>query len=119
MAGSTRSGSYGSSCALTIRVDADDLALAGVDLARDPVGRPLDLGLLEALLDRGDGAAELGHLGHQLPACASMSSVIDSIAYEPASGSTVAVRSVSQASTCCVRSASVAAFWLGSAIASS
>ena len=52
-------------------------------------------------------------------ACASMSSVIDSIAYEPASGSTVAVRSVSKASTCWVRSASVAAFCDGSAIASS
>ena len=50
---------------------------------------------------------------------ASMSSVIDSMTYEPASGSTVLVRSVSYASTCWVRSASVAAFSVGSAMASS
>ena len=50
---------------------------------------------------------------------ASISSVIDSIAYEPANGSTVAVRSVSLAMTCWVRMASLAALVLGSASASS
>ena len=48
-----------------------------------------------------------------------MSSVIASTTYDPANGSTVAVTSVSYASTCWVRSASRAAFSVGSAIASS
>jgi hypothetical protein len=52
-------------------------------------------------------------------AAASMSSVIDSMAYDPANGSAVAVRSLSCAITCWVRSASLAALLLGSAIASS
>ena len=39
--------------------------------------------------------------------------------FVPANGSTVAVRSVSFASTCCVRNASVAAFRVGKAMASS
>ena len=52
-------------------------------------------------------------------AAASISSVIDSTAYEPANGSTVAVRSVSAAMTCWVRSASRADFSVGRAIASS
>ena len=38
-------------------VDAHDRAVAPVDLELDAIGRPLDLRLLEALLDRGDGAA--------------------------------------------------------------
>ncbi len=52
-------------------------------------------------------------------AAASTSSVSDSTTYEPANGSTVAVTSVSYASTCWVRSASRAALAVGSAIASS
>jgi hypothetical protein len=55
----------------------------------------------------------------RLSAAASMSSVIDSIAYEPANGSAVAVRSLSLAMTCWVRTASRAALVLGSASASS
>lgn len=39
-------------------VDAHNLALARVHLARDPIGGPLDLSLLEALLDRCDCSAE-------------------------------------------------------------
>ena len=52
-------------------------------------------------------------------AAASTSAVIASTTYDPANGSTVAVRSVSYASTCWVRSASRAAFSVGSAMASS
>ena len=78
------------------RVHADHHALAGVDLPRDLVGRALDLGLLEALLDRRDRAAQLARSAPSARAAwLLMSAVIDSIAYEPASGSTVAVRSVS------------------------
>src|ERR1700757_2851985 len=47
-----------------IGIDANDLALAGVDLPRDLVGRPLDLSLLEPLLDGRDCTPELGHLVH-------------------------------------------------------
>ncbi len=49
----------------------------------------------------------------------STSSVMASTTYDPANGSTVAVTSVSYASTCWVRSASVAALTVGSAMASS
>ena len=48
------------------RVDADNLALPGVDLARYPVGRAFDLCFLEALLDRGHRAAEFGDPVQQL-----------------------------------------------------
>ena len=48
-----------------------------------------------------------------------MSSVSDSTAYEPASGSAYCVTPVSYASTCCVRSAIFADSSVGSASASS
>src|SRR5712691_8044354 len=47
-------------------VDADDHARPRVDLARDVIGRPLDLCLLEAALDRGDRAAQFFDSGQQL-----------------------------------------------------
>src|SRR6266496_5521534 len=47
--------------AVTEPVHADDHAVPRVDLARDVIGRSLDLGLLEAPLDRGDRAAEILH----------------------------------------------------------
>ena len=47
-------------------VDADDRALARLDLARPGVGRSLDLGLDEAGLDRRDRAAELVDPADQL-----------------------------------------------------
>src|SRR5262249_60050456 len=46
-------------------VHPDHYALAVVDLARDPVGRTLDLLLLEAALDRGDRPAEAVDAGDQ------------------------------------------------------
>ena len=71
-------------------VDTHDHALAGVDLVGDPVGRALDLGLLEPVLDRGDGTAELGHLVHQLAArLPRRRRSATRSAYEPANGSTV------------------------------
>ena len=39
-------------------VDADDDLVAGLDRPLDPVGRLLDLALLEAALDRGERAAQ-------------------------------------------------------------
>ena len=101
-------------------VDADHDPRARVDLLGDPVRRRLDLPLLEAGLDRVDRRAVPGDLRPiRANVAASISSVIASTTYEPANGSTVAVRSVSYASTCWVRSASRAAFSVGSAIASS
>ena len=79
-----------------VLVDPDDGAVAVVDLLGDPVGGGLDLVLLEALLDRGDRAAPVldrldQRAGPRLP----RSSVIDSMAYDPANGSTILVTSVS------------------------
>ena len=47
------------------RVHAHHRALARVHLAGDLIGRPLDLSLLETLLDRRHCPAERVHLGHQ------------------------------------------------------
>ena len=120
IAGSTRSGSYALLGLQREPVEPDDDPLAGVDLLRGRVRRALDLLLLEAGLDR---RAPRRRGPRPSPsarrASASTSSVIASTAYDPANGSTVAVTSVSYARTCWVRSASRAAFSLGSAIASS
>ena len=76
--------------------------------------------LLEALFDRRSPPRPAPRPWPSAPRrAASTSSVIDSTTYDPANGSTVAVTSVSYASTCWVRSASRAAFSVGSAIASS
>ena len=58
-AGSRRCSSIVLALRLLEAVDADDHALAGLDLRRVAVGRVLDLALDEALLDRRDRAAEL------------------------------------------------------------
>ena len=110
MPASTRSGSYGSSSVDDELVHADHDPLARHRPAWPPLGGALDLRLLETPLDCRERAARLAILAMSSVAAASISSVIASIAYEPANGSTVLVRSVSASSTCWVRSASRAAF---------
>src|SRR3954452_9899192 len=52
-----------------VAVDPDDETRARLDLLRGLVRRLLDLALLEAALDRGDGAAHLLDRGHQCSRC--------------------------------------------------
>ena len=65
--GSIRCSSIGSSSASRVHVDADDRALARLDLLLPPERRVLDLALHEALLDRRDRSADLVDPLDQLP----------------------------------------------------
>ena len=92
---------------LAERVDADDEPPALLDLALRGVGRVLDLPLKEALLDRGDRAAELVDLADERARAARGSRAVQaSTRCEPPSGSTTSATPVSWAMTCCVRRAS-------------
>ena len=100
-------------------VDADDHALAGLDLLLPAERRLLDLRLHEALLDRGDGAAELVDLQDQLPGLRLelVREGFDEV--RAAERVAVSVPPASCASNCCVRNVIRAARSDGKASASS
>ena len=66
ISGSSRWSSTTSGSSVVVPVDADDDALAALDVALPGEGRLLDLLLHPALLDRGDGAPELVDPGDQI-----------------------------------------------------
>ena len=104
----------------TIGVDADDPALALVDLALEAVGRLGDLALRVALDDRGDHAAPPVDLVDVRPDLAL--DLVGERLDEPRArraGRPSRSRPVSSAMTCCWRSASSAASAVGTASASS
>ena len=119
MAGSTRSGSYGSSSSSANRFTPTTTrapssicrAISYADRSISDFWKPCSIAAT--------APPRASTCSISSSAAASTSSVSDSTTYEPANGSTVLVTSVSYASTCWVRSASRADFWVGSAIASS